>query len=223
MEISAYCISAEILNHQHTQITTPTKRIISASEVVFFLYKTKFQITQFLPISFQSRVLNISSVRSYNSGSSVRHVDLTQVPISVLQQAIAQKAEKVKQLTRRHAHLTKKLKVIDRKIQEAGGSTRYGSRAHNSKTLLETIQELPDMKDGKQVKDIVVAVQAAGYQSNSLNFRTIVNQTLLNYPKIFKNVGRGKYTLANSRKHRKPQASNPSTRSTTNELATTTV
>ncbi len=47
-----------------------------------------------------------------------------------------------------------------------------------------------------RVKDIVVEVQKAGYKTNSPNFRTIVNQTLVKYPKVFKRAGRGKYTAS---------------------------
>ncbi len=152
--------------------------------------------------------------------SSVRGVDLTRVPISVLQQMITQKAKKVERLMKRRDRLTMRLKTLDRKIQEAGGPARHEPRARNNKTLVETIQRLPGMKTGRQVKDITKAVQEAGYKTKSCHFRVIVNQALLNHPKIFKKVGRGKYTLGTGRKHRKPQASNPSTQSTTSEQAT---
>ena len=43
------------------------------------------------------------------------------------------------------------------------------------------------------VSEVADAVQAAGYQTTSPNFRTIVNQTLIRSNK-FKKVSHGKYT-----------------------------
>lgn len=45
------------------------------------------------------------------------------------------------------------------------------------------------------VTEVTQAVQDAGYQTSSANFRTIVNQTLIK-SKAFKKVSRGKYTAA---------------------------
>lgn len=44
------------------------------------------------------------------------------------------------------------------------------------------------------VTDVSEAVQKAGYKTTSPNFRTIVNQTLINNPDRFKRISRGQYT-----------------------------
>jgi hypothetical protein len=43
------------------------------------------------------------------------------------------------------------------------------------------------------VTDVTAAVQKAGYNTNAANFRTIVNQCLINSGK-FKRIERGQYT-----------------------------
>ena len=44
------------------------------------------------------------------------------------------------------------------------------------------------------VTEMAEAVQAAGYHTESENFRTIVNQTLIKNPDAFRRVSRGRYT-----------------------------
>jgi hypothetical protein len=55
------------------------------------------------------------------------------------------------------------------------------------------------LKGGKPMKvgDITDAAQKAGYRSNSANFRSIVNQTLIK-DKRFSSAGRGVYQLKKS-------------------------
>ncbi len=69
------------------------------------------------------------------------------------------------------------------------------TRAENSMTLTESLQKVLRNKT-MGVTEVSVAVQKAGYKTNAENFRTIVNQTLIKNPRIFKKISRGQYTSA---------------------------
>jgi hypothetical protein len=58
------------------------------------------------------------------------------------------------------------------------------------------VQSLHGVLRGKTmgVAEVSDAVQAAGYKTASANFRTIVNQALINNPDKFRKVSRGQYT-----------------------------
>jgi len=73
------------------------------------------------------------------------------------------------------------------------GGGRRGPRGNNSANLVDSLQKV---LTGKQmaVKDVVEAVQSAGYKTKSANFRTIVNQALTARTDVFKKVSRGVYT-----------------------------
>ncbi|MFN7019759.1 MAG: hypothetical protein ACK4WH_00345 [Phycisphaerales bacterium] len=72
------------------------------------------------------------------------------------------------------------------------GGTGLRRRPKNDSNLVEALQKL---LTGKTLSVTAAAeeVQKAGYMSTSPNFRTIVNQALINSKK-FKRVGRGLYT-----------------------------
>jgi hypothetical protein len=74
----------------------------------------------------------------------------------------------------------------------AGG----GGRARNERSLVETLEAVM-RSNGKpmRVGDIVEAVTATGYRSNSANFRGIINQTLIKERKRFGQADRGVYEL----------------------------
>jgi hypothetical protein len=61
---------------------------------------------------------------------------------------------------------------------------------------MNLVEALHDLLKGRtmSVTEIASAVQEAGYRTTSPNFRTIVNQTLINRPELFRRVARGKYT-----------------------------
>lgn len=107
-------------------------------------------------------------------------------------------------LQRKRAILVKKLAAIDNAIRAMGGSvTSIGfggsktgrTRPTNKLTLIEALQQTLDGKT-LSVTDACEAVQKAGYNTNSPNFRTIVNQALLAHKNKFKKVARGQYTAA---------------------------
>jgi hypothetical protein len=74
---------------------------------------------------------------------------------------------------------------------KAGGAPRL--RPRNAMNLVEALHR---QLSGAtlSVTEVAEAVQKAGYRTTSPNFRTIVNQTLINNAKLFKRVARGRYT-----------------------------
>ncbi len=99
----------------------------------------------------------------------------------------------------------KELKVLAKSMPRGGrqgkattrratGRKTTGRKRPKNKTNL--VVALSKVLKGKimGVSVVTVAVQKAGYKTSSPNFRTIVNQTLINNKKVFKKVSRGKYT-----------------------------
>jgi hypothetical protein len=134
-----------------------------------------------------------------------RTTSLAKLSINDLHQEIARRSKSVRSLERRRATLLKRLADLDAQIAANGGSaggrsgwSRSGggarTRARNESNLLEALQALLKGKT-MSVTDAADAVQKAGYQTTSPNFRTIVNQTLLK-KKHFKRVARGQYTAS---------------------------
>jgi hypothetical protein len=73
------------------------------------------------------------------------------------------------------------------------GSGRGRGRGKNTMSLVEALKKVLTGQT-MSVTDMCGAVKKVGYKSSSANFRTIVNQALINNPKIFNRVARGKYT-----------------------------
>jgi len=84
-----------------------------------------------------------------------------------------------------------KKRVIRRKVKRKKTARR--GRPRNQMSLVAALQKLLTNKT-LSVTDMAGAVQKAGYKTSSPNFRTIVNQTLINNPSMFKRVARGQYT-----------------------------
>lgn len=111
----------------------------------------------------------------------------------------------VAKLERRRESLLKKMAALDAQIEANGGSVNGrgyagGGGRKRPKNAVQLVDALKAALSGKtmSVTDAAEAVQKAGYQTTSPNFRTIVNQTLINNMKKggFKRVGRGEYTAA---------------------------
>jgi septal ring factor EnvC (AmiA/AmiB activator) len=125
--------------------------------------------------------------------------------ISQLERILHERRSELGRLERQRSELQRKLDGLDRQIVKLQGSLRgaagrrgvtAGGRARNSQSLVEVIESV--LKgNGKPMKvgDIVDAVQAGGYRSNSANFRGIVNQTLIKERKRFSPSDRGVYQL----------------------------
>ena len=120
--------------------------------------------------------------------------------IAQLEQILAGRRAELSQKRREHSKLLARLQQLETEIRQLGGSPGRrgrgggGRRARNEKSLLETLEDV--LKAGKAMKvgDIAEAAQKSGYRSNSANFRSIVNQTLIK-DKRFASAGRGVYQL----------------------------
>lgn len=122
--------------------------------------------------------------------------------IADLQRMLDQRQSELKRLARRRAELERELAGVDREIEKiagrggAGGRRGGGGRARNSKSLIDTLEDVLRSKGAPMgVGDIVEAVLATGYRSNSANFRGIINQQLIKERKRFQKAGRGMYQL----------------------------
>jgi hypothetical protein len=70
---------------------------------------------------------------------------------------------------------------------------RGGGRGARSGSLADVLQSVLKNKT-MSVSEAASAAKRAGYKTKSANFSTIVNQTLLANPRVFKKVARGQYT-----------------------------
>lgn len=94
-------------------------------------------------------------------------------------------------LHRRRDRLIKQIAELDAEIVGLGGAVFEGKRPRNESNLADALAKL--LKGNPlNVTDAAEKVQEAGYRTTSPNFRTIVNQALIN-DKRFKRVSRGVY------------------------------
>ena len=127
--------------------------------------------------------------------------------IAQLERILQERRSELNRLERQRSELQRKLDGVDRQITKLNGSLRGrrggggaggggGGRARNEVSLVEAIQSaLREAGKPMRVGEIVDAVQAGGYRSNSANFRGIVNQTLIKERKRFAAADRGLYQL----------------------------
>jgi hypothetical protein len=126
--------------------------------------------------------------------------------IAQLEKMLNVRKGEIQRLTRQRNKVARRLDAIDSRIRALGGNGHggrggggggggAGSRVRNEKSLIEMIEGVLG-KSGKPMKvgDIADAVRAGGYRSNSANFRSIVNQTLIKEKK-FGSAGRGLYQM----------------------------
>jgi hypothetical protein len=126
--------------------------------------------------------------------------------LAQLERLMRTRRTELARLTRNRDKVQRKLDAIDQKIAAiAGGAlngrssgghgTGNGRRARNANSLQDTIHQVLSKAGGAMsVGDIVAKVEAAGYRSNSANFRGIVNQTLIK-DKRFTSASRGMYQV----------------------------
>lgn len=122
--------------------------------------------------------------------SSVKLEDMT---TQELQDQLRLRERRVRSLERKRDRLTEQLEEINLEIHKLGGSHAAGGRRpRNAQNLSDS---LAAVLKGKQmnVTEVTAAVQEAGYITTAANFRTIVNQRLIQ-DKRFKKVSRGVYT-----------------------------
>jgi hypothetical protein len=115
--------------------------------------------------------------------------------IGDLEKMLKERRSAIAKLNKRRTKAQKKLDAIDREIAKLGGSSgARGGRVKNTQSLVSMLESVLKGKASMSVGDIVDAVQARGYRSNSANFRGIVNQTLIKESQ-FASAGRGMYRL----------------------------
>ena len=97
-------------------------------------------------------------------------------------------------LQRKRARLAAQVAELDAQITKLGGRIQGGlrRRPRNEMNLADALAKV--LRNATMgVTEVAEAVQKAGYQTTSPNFRTIVNQTLIKDSR-FKKVSRGQYT-----------------------------
>ncbi len=98
-------------------------------------------------------------------------------------------------LERRRSALLAQLKKIDYRIASLGGlANGHRKRPRNTMPLADSLATVLSASKPMKVSDAVDAVLKSGYKTSAANFRTIVNQTLIN-DKRFKKAERGLYLL----------------------------
>ena len=125
--------------------------------------------------------------------------------IADLERMLEDRKNELNKLLRQRSDLQKRVDQIDRQIERLGGGAvgrrggrggRGGGRARNERSLMDTIEAvMREAGRAMKVHEIVEAVEATGYRSNSANFRGIVNQTLIKDRKRFVPTDRGVYQL----------------------------
>lgn len=124
------------------------------------------------------------------SGSSLGGISTAE-----LAREMARRQQAVGKLRRKRDALAAQVSEIDAELSRLGsvgasGTTR-GGRPRNGMKLADALLEVLKGRT-MSVTEAAQAVQLAGYQTSSDNFRTIVNQTLLKDER-FENVERGRY------------------------------
>jgi len=132
--------------------------------------------------------------------------------IAQLERILEDRRTEVNRLERLRNELQRKLDGVERQIAKLAGGLRGlrgrrggggGTRARNEVSLVEAIENaMRGTGKPMRVGDIVEAVTATGYRSNSANFRGIINQTLIKERKRFAQAERGVYQLKGGEKGR---------------------
>jgi len=147
---------------------------------------------------FSRQVINPSSRKDT---VMARTASIGNLSVAALQAEISRRQRSVSKLVRQRNKLISKLNRLDAAIRSAGGdvggrgvSVSGRRRPKNKMNLADALHALLKGKT-LSVTEASAKVQEAGYKTTSpKNFRTIVNQTLINHGTMFKRVGRGQYT-----------------------------
>jgi hypothetical protein len=136
-------------------------------------------------------------------GFMARHrIGTEELSIAQLEAMLESRRAKLGKLERLREGLQKRLAALDAEIAAHGGSVsaagigrRRRGRAHNARSLPDTIADVLNHHGKLKVSELVKAILATGYKTNSANFRSIVNQALIKDRKRFGAVERGVYAL----------------------------
>jgi hypothetical protein len=133
-----------------------------------------------------------------------RTAAISNLSVVDLQRMIDRRHSEMRKLEKQRAKWQKKVDAVDREIAALGGAPGrggrgggrgVGSRARNEMSLPDVIAQVLTRAGGPAaVGDIMDGVLAAGYRSNSANFRGIVNQALIK-DKRFTSAARGQYQI----------------------------
>lgn len=130
---------------------------------------------------------------------------LSSLSTSEIQRELGKRHRRVKSLVQGRARLAKQLAALDGEIRRlsdgmgrGGGMTASGAPRKRPKNDMNLVEALSKLLAGKtmSVTEATQKVQDAGYRTSAANFRTIVNQCLINHKKQFRKISRGKYTAA---------------------------
>lgn len=126
---------------------------------------------------------------------------LANIPAADLAAELERRQRRVQSLLRRHQRFVDEADKLRAEIEALGGSTSVARgarqvraappRSRNATSLIEALKSVLS-GEALSVSEAATKVIEAGYQSNSPNFRQIVNQTLAKCDQ-FERVGRGLY------------------------------
>lgn len=136
--------------------------------------------------------------RSTARAGSESVTSLESMSSAALHAELSRRQRQASSLLRKRDRLREQLASVESEIAELGATAVMGvepgrKRARNAESLVDAMHRVLQSTE-LTVTELAEAVQAAGYVTTSPNFRTIVNQTLIKYPKMFKRVSRGLYT-----------------------------
>ena len=135
-----------------------------------------------------------SAYRSKKKITSSSGADLGSISTEALARELANRQKVIEKLRKRRERLVAQLHQVEADLHTFGGALGLANgrvRARNTQSLADALADLLKNKV-MSVTEAADAVRAAGYQTTSANFRTIVNQTLIKDER-FENVSRGKY------------------------------
>ncbi len=125
---------------------------------------------------------------------------LSSASVGELRQELRRRERRLTSLEGKRAKLLEQLASLESEMDQLGSLVASGGgvggtgrkRPRNTQNLVDA---LADLLNGQElsVTEAAAEVQRAGYRTNSENFRTIVNQTLINSGR-FKRTSRGIYT-----------------------------
>src|SRR5204863_8740997 len=109
---------------------------------------------------------------------------LDSISVTEIERYLKTRRKQSKGLLRERRKLQRQIDKLDRKLGKLGmgGGSRGGAggRAKNDRPLGDVMADvLAKSRSPMKVTDIADKVLATGYNSNSANFRSIVNQTLI--------------------------------------------
>lgn len=125
------------------------------------------------------------------------------ISVAELEKILLSRKQELDDLLRRRAQLQAQLAEVDQEIaqmqgQRAGGAYSASARGKlvNEKSLREYVLEiLGRSKRGMSLADLSANVLAAGYRTESSNFRNVLYQCLYNTKDVYHDDSTGTYRL----------------------------